>query len=173
MARNSTKFRKLVSIIKSRSAKQRIDIQEALVECAMFAFEDRNVDPAIRLFEAVGGETHRAGMSKWLSLNAAVHFKDGRPMLSDAKQKELAGSMTASEYEQSIREMPAWYVMDEANNNATNVWDTSEFLKKVDEYLLGAIKKAKKHDAAVGEMLDTAHNLFRAEMAKVAEVVEQ
>ena len=172
MARNANKIRSLIKSISTRSAKQRSDIQEALVECALFVFEDRNTDPAIRLFGAIGGETHRAGMSKWLSLNAAVHFKEGKPLLSDERQKEMVEELTAAEYEERIRSMPAWFDMDEDNNKATNVWDSALQIKKLDEYLMKQVKQFAKHDSAIAETLDRIHNEFRAQIAKVADVVE-
>jgi hypothetical protein len=172
MSRSSKLINALIKGISTRSAKQRSDIQTALIECAMFVFEDRNTDPAKRLFAAVGGETHRAGMSKWLSLNGAVHFKDGAPLLSDERQKELTGSMLAAEYEAQIRAMPAWFDMDEDNNKAINVWDTAAQIKKFDDYFLSFIKRVGKHDMDMAAMLDRSHSLFRAELERVATVTE-
>lgn len=150
----------LIKGISQTSAKQRENIHTALVQCAYYAAFDRNMDPAIRLFQAVGGETHKAGMSKWLSLYAPIHFKDGAPLLSDKRQKEI--TVTSEEFFADLATAPKWYEIDEGNNRVVNAWDTGAFIHKVDEYLLKAIERVKKHDLAAAEVLDKAHNLFRA-----------
>lgn len=166
MARDITTINKLIKTIKTRSAKQREDIQQALVECALFAYEDRNTDPAIRLFAAVGNDTNRKAMSHWLSTNACIHFKDEKPVLSDKRQKEMA-EFTAeerAEYLESLATAPKWHEHAADSNTATNVWDHGEQLEKLREYLDKVAKRAKKNNDAELAKLAT---LMAANITKV------
>ena len=162
----------LIKKIGTNAKTQREDIQTALIGCAYQAQLNRNVEPCIRLMDAIGNGVYRAGVSKWLSLNAPVHFKKDRPMLSDVRQKETESDMTIGEFMDTVKAAVVWHEMDKENNTAPNVWDSGMFAKKVDEYLLASIRKAAKEDASLSEALDRAHSLFRKELAKVMEVVE-
>lgn len=163
----------LIKKIGTAGKTQRDNIQSALVSCAYYAVYDRNLDPAIRLFNTVGGETYKAGMSKWLSLYAPVHFKDGAPVLSDKRQKEMKATLTVEEFTKVVTDGAPWYVIDRKNNTTPNVWDTSAKFKSFDEYFQKFITQMSKHDIVLAEALDRAHNLMRAEVSKVAEVVEK
>ena len=171
MRMESKKLTGLINSIKAGAAKQRDQIQEACVQAALYAFTDRNTDPAKRLMEAVGAGVHKASISKWLSLNAPIHFNDKGAQLSDKRQKELASSMTVEEFEAEIRAMPAWYVMDEANNKAQNIWDGLATLEKEVTHLLKLAEKANKNGDLVcyGVLLKIANTLER-ETASVAAI---
>lgn len=176
MARTTKKINALIGSIKTASAKRRNDIQEALVECAMFVFEDRNTDPFKRLFAAVGNETNKKAMSHWASLNGLVHFKDEVPVLSDARQKETAGSVTPSEFEKDLRQQTPWFDFASEGNKARNVWDSVEFVKGLEAYLDKQVKKAGKEDSVLADIVSKAAAAFKAqverEIAK-CEVVEK
>lgn len=162
----------LIKKIGTTGKTQRDNIQVALVSCAFYAVYDRNLDPAIRLFQAVGGETYKAGMSKWLSLYAPVHFKEGKPLLSDKRQKEMAETLSKEDFAKEMDSCALWYEIDAANNKAPNVWDTNAKVKAFDEYFLKTIAQMRKHDVTVAEAMDRAHSLARAELAKVLEAAK-
>ncbi len=171
MRMESKKLTGLINSIKAGAAKQRDQIQEACIQAALYAFADRNTDPAKRLMEAVGAGVHKASISKWLSLNAPIHFNDKGACLSDKRQKELASSMTVEEFEAEIRAMPAWYVMDEANNKAQNIWDGLATLEKEIAHLRKLAEKANKNgDLVCYELLGKIANDLERETASVAAI---
>lgn len=171
MRMESKKLTGLINSIKAGAAKQREQVQEACVQAALYAFTDRNTDPAKRLMEAVGAGVHKAGISKWLSLNAPIHFNDKGAQLSDKRQKELAGSMTADEFEAEIRAMPAWFAMDEENNKTPNVWDGLATLEKEIAHLRKLAEKANKNgDMVCYEVLGKLANTLERETASVAAI---
>lgn len=171
MRMESKKLTGLINSIKAGAAKQREQVQEACIQAALYAFTDRNTDPAKRLIEAVGAGVHKAGISKWLSLNAPIHFNDKGAQLSDKRQKELAGAMTAEEFEAEIRAMPAWYAMDEENNKTPNVWDRLATLKKEVAHLRKLAEKANKNgDMVCYEVLGKLANTLEMETASVAAI---
>jgi hypothetical protein len=170
---NHSDLSKLIKKIGTTAKSQRDNIQLALVSCAYYATFDRNADPAIRLFNAIGGETYKAGMSKWLSLYAPVHFKDGKPMLSDKRQKEMVNSMTTDEFLAEMDNAPAWYEIDAANNTAPNVWDSLAFAEKQAMHLENAASKAEKNgDANLAELLRKAEMVLRKALNTQYDVVE-
>lgn len=155
----------LIKKIGSNAAQQRKDIQEALIGCAVIAQRDRNLDPAIRLFEAVGNGVYKAGMSKWLSLNAPVHFKDDKPLLSDARQKEYQDSIET--FEAEIRLTVEWYAIDKENNKAPNVWDClAVFTKEAAHLSKLAERAAKEGDVEAARALKEAHAVIAKVMAQ-------
>ena len=111
-------------------------------------------------------------MSKWLSLYAPVHFKEGKPLLSDKRQKEMAETLSKEDFAKEMDSCALWYEIDAANNKAPNVWDTNAKVKAFDEYFLKTIAQMRKHDVTVAEALDRAHSLARAELAKVLEAAK-
>lgn len=164
MARNTKKLTALLSSITKASQKRRNDIQDALVECAMFVYEDRNTDPFKRLFAAVGNETNKKAMSHWASLNGLVHFKDEVPVLSDARQKETAGSVTPAEFEADLRLQAPWFEYASEGNKARNVWDSIEFVKGLEAYLDRQVAKAGKNDSVVADIVRKAAAHFKAQV---------
>lgn len=171
MRMESKKLTGLINSIKAGAAKQREQVQEACVQAALYAFTDRNTDPAKRLIEAVGAGVHKAGISKWLSLNAPIHFNDKGAQLSDKRQKELAGAMTADEFEGEIRAMPAWFAMDEENNKTPNIWDGLATLEKEIAHLRKLAEKANKNgDMVCYEVLGKLANTLEMETASVAAI---
>ena len=175
MALEKTQLFALIGKIGINAAEQRVMIHDALVSIAVYAQRDNNMDPCIRLMAAIGTGVYRAGISKWLSLNAPIHFVNGEPKLSKARKnaKEAEVGFTIAQYEADLHDMPKWHEIDEGNNKAPNVWDSASFTAKVDEYLLAAIKKAAKHDQALVEALDQAHNAFRSRLGQMIKVVEK
>ena len=165
------KLNALISSIKKTNSKLSSDVQDALKGVAFFAQRDRNLDPAKRLFEAVSNGVNKKAMSHWLSTYAPIHFKDEIPCLSDKRQKEFDG--TIGEFQAVLDDAPHWTSFNTEGNKATNTWDTAAFVGKVDEYMLNAVKKLAKHDIALAEALDRAHNLMRAELSKVCDIVEK
>jgi len=168
--RNASRINKLIKSIKGRSAAQNADIQTALVECALFAFEDRNTDPAIRLFDAVSNGTNRKAMAHWLSLNACIHFKDGKPVLSDKRQKEMQGSMATSDVEAELANAAPWYELATESNKPENIWDGAAKLEGLRKYLAKLDKESK--EAGDTGMHDIATKLLAAINAEEYAVVE-
>ena len=163
----------LIKKIGATGKTQRDNIQAALVSCAYYAVFDRNADPAIRLFDAVGGETYKAGMSKWLSLYAPIHFKDGKPMLSDKRQKEMVNTMTKEDFTNEMESCSMWYEIDAGNNITPNVWDSFAFAEKLAMQLENAAKKAEKNgDANLAQIIKDAELLLRVELNTKYDVVE-
>lgn len=161
----------LISKIGKAAKSQRDNIQQALVSCAYYATFNRNADPAIRLFQAIGGETYKAGMSKWLSLYAPIHFKDGKPMLSDKRQKEITA--TVEEFTAEIDKAPAWYAIDEGNNKTPNIWDSLKFAESQALHLENAAKKAEKNgDNELAQLLKEAEMLLRVRLNTQYDTVE-
>jgi len=155
----------LIKKIGGTAKTQRDNIQQALVSCAYYATFDRNVDPAIRLFQAIGGETYKAGMSKWLSLYAPVYFKDGKPMLADKRQKEMKATLTAEEFTAEMDQSALWYEIDAENNKAPNVWDSLKFAEQQALHLENAAKKAEKNgDVELAAILKDAEMLLRIKL---------
>ena len=168
MRMESKKLTGLINAIKAGASKQRDQIQEACVQSALYAFTDRNIDPAKRLMEAVGTGVHKAGISKWLSLCAPIHFNDKGAQLSGKRQKELAGAMTAEVFEAEIRAMVPWYVIDETNNKTPNIWDGLDILKKETAHLRRLAKKANSNgDMVCFELLVRIANDLERETASV------
>lgn len=160
---NHKELSALINKIGKAAKTQRDNIQQALAACAYYATFDRNVDPAIRLFNAIGGETYKAGMSKWLSLYAPIHFKDGKPMLSDKRQKEITA--TVEEFVAHIDAAPAWYAIDEGNNKTPNIWDSLKFAEQQALHLENAAKKAEKNgDHELAQLLKDAEMLLRVKL---------
>jgi hypothetical protein len=171
MARNTSRINKLIGRIGTRSAHQRQDIGEALIEVAMFAFEDRNTDPAINLFKAVsGGGVATAAMSKWLSTFACIHFKEDKPVLSDKRQKEASSTQTPAAHELMLKDATPWYLMDGKKDKAPNIWDGDEQIEKLKAHLLQLQTKASKN----GDMktADTVQQVYADLLATVKTKVE-
>lgn len=167
----SKKLTGLINSIRAGAAKQRDQIQEACIQAALYAFADRNTDPAKRLMEAVGAGVHKASISKWLSLCAPIHFNDKGAQLSSKRQKELAGAMTVEVFEVEIRAMAPWYVMDEVNNKTPNIWDGLDILKKETAHLRRLAKKANSNgDLVCFELLVKIANDLERETASVAAI---
>lgn len=166
MARNTKKLTALLSSITKASQKRRNDVQEALIECALFVFEDRNTDPFLRLFKAVGNETNKKAMSHWASLNGLVHFVNGAAKLSDVRQKEAANSMTPSEFEKDLRQQTPWFDFASDGNKASNVWDSVEFVKGLEAYLDKQVKKAGKEDSVLADIVSKAAAAFKAQVER-------
>lgn len=164
MARNTKKINALIGSITKASQKRRDDIQAALVECAMFVFEDRNTDPFLRLFRAIGNETNKKAMSHWASTNGLVHFVDERCTLSSERQKEAANTMTPSEFEAGLRDMAPWYDFATEGNKAANVWDSVEFVKGLEAYLDRQLKKAGKNDSLLADILQREVSHFKGNL---------
>lgn len=175
MARNSTLINKLIYRIGRRDTLMRQDIHNALVECALHAMEDRNVDPAIRLFKAVGNSVNRKGMSKWLSLNACIHFKDDAPMLSDIRQKAMAAFSVEEKttYIASLSSGLKWYEFAKETNTATNLWDHDRQLGMVLDYVDNMSKRAKKaNDAALGKTMSELAAILTKEISAIKAAAE-
>lgn len=166
MARSTKKLSTLLSSITRASQKRRDDVQEALIECALFVFEDRNVDPFLRLFKAVGNETNRKAMAHWASLNGLVHFKAEAPVLSDARQKEAAATMTLTEFEADLRIQAPWFDHASEGNKAGNVWDSVEFVKGLEAYLDKQVARAMKQDSLVADIVSKAAASFKAQVER-------
>lgn len=166
MARSTKKFNSLLGSITKASQKRRNDVQEAMIECALFVFEDRNTDPFLRLFKAVGNETNKKAMSHWASLNGLVHFVDGAVKLSDKRQKEAAGTMTPSEFEADLRLQAPWYEHASEGNKPANVWDSIEFVKGLEAYLDKQVAKAMKQDSLVADIVSKAAASFKAQVER-------
>jgi hypothetical protein len=168
MAIEIKKLNSLIKKIGTTAAKQRAEIQEALIGCAVIAQRDRNTDPTIRLFAVVGTGVYRAGMSKWLSLNAPIHFVNGEPKLSSdrQKEKEIEVGYTIAQFEENIRAMPTWFDVDKENNKEPNVWDSVKFATNFKEYLHKAFEKAKTHDPVLAEAIEKAEARFIGELAR-------
>ncbi len=159
----------LIGKIKNQTAARREMIQEALVVGGFYALRDRNTDPLIRLFDAVGNETNLKAMGAWIRASEVipVHFEGGKPILSDKKQKEIVGSCATSleaEYMARIEAMPKWYEKADADNTPEKGWDSVEFSKSVADYLAKAAKKAGKHDAMLKSIIEQAEMVLRAKV---------
>lgn len=164
MARTTKKINALIGAIAKASQKRRNNVQEALIECALFVFEDRNTDPFLRLFKAIGNETNKKAMAHWASLNGLIHFKDEVPKLSDARQKEAAATMTPAEFEADLRKQAPWYDYASEGNKARNVWDSIEFVKGLEAYLDKQVAKAGKNDSVVADIVRKAAAHFKAQV---------
>lgn len=145
MPRNSKAFTAALNSIKRNDAAIKGAIQTALIECAMFIFEDRNADPAIRLFKAVSNGVNKRAMSHWMSANAAVYFKDGAPLLSSERQKELANTMTCEQYMAELNAAPAWFEHNTEANKPANIWDGAAQLETLRKHLTKLETKAKEN----------------------------
>lgn len=156
--------KQLSSLIKSigaAAAKQREQVQQALIGCAYHAQVHRNTTPFDQLFTAVGNGVRKEGMLKWASLYAPVHFKDGQVILSDKRQKETAAASEAQVIE-ALEAAPLWCDLAKPEPVA-NPWDHSEQLAKLREYMDNFAKKAKKNnDTALVETI----NLMSVELTK-------
>jgi len=163
------KLNTLISSIGKKSATLRDDIQEALIGCAEQAQLHRNTTPFNNLFKAVGTGTRLEGMLKWASLYAPVHFKDGKVVLSDKRQKEYDG--TAEELAATLATSEKWYAIAKPEPIA-NPWDSKKFAENLALYLENAAKKADKEDHELAKLIQTAEMVFRAHLNKDYEVVE-
>ena len=163
------KLNTLISSIGKKSAALRDDIQEALIGCAEQAQLHRNTTPFNNLFKAVGTGTRLEGMLKWASLYAPVHFKDGKVVLSDKRQKEYDGS--AEELAATLATSEKWYAIAKPEPIA-NPWDSKKFAENLALYLENAAKKADKEDHELAKLIQTAEMVFRAHLNKDYEVVE-
>ena len=163
------KLNTLISSIGKKSATLRDDIQEALIGCAEQAQLHRNTTPFNNLFKAVGTGTRLEGMLKWASLYAPVHFKDGKVVLSDKRQKEYDGS--AEELAATLATSEKWYAIAKPEPIA-NPWDSKKFAENLALYLENAAKKADKEDHELAKLIQTAEMVFRAHLNKDYEVVE-
>ena len=163
------KLNTLISSIGKKSATLRDDIQEALIGCAEQAQLHRNTTPFNNLFKAVGTGTRLEGMLKWASLYAPVHFKDGKVVLSDKRQKEYDG--TAEELASTLATSEKWYAIAKPEPIA-NPWDSKKFAENLALYLENAAKKADKEDHELAKLIQTAEMVFRAHLNKDYEVVE-
>ena len=163
------KLNALISSIGKKSATLRDDIQEALIGCAEQAQLHRNTTPFNNLFKAVGTGTRLEGMLKWASLYAPVHFKDGKVVLSDKRQKEYDG--TAEELAATLATSEKWYAIAKPEPIA-NPWDSKKFAENLALYLENAAKKADKEDRELAKLIQTAEMVFRAHLNKDYEVVE-
>lgn len=163
------KLNTLISSIGKKSATLRDDIQEALIGCAEQAQLHRNTTPFNNLFKAVGTGTRLEGMLKWASLYAPVHFKDGKVVLSDKRQKEYDG--TAEELAATLATSEKWYAIAKPEPIA-NPWDSKKFAENLALYLENAAKKADKEDHELAKLIQTAEMVFRTHLNKDYEVVE-
>lgn len=163
------KLNTLISSIGKKSATLRDDIQEALIGCAEQAQLHRNTTPFNNLFKAVGTGTRLEGMLKWASLYAPVHFKEGKVVLSDKRQKEYDG--TAEELAATLATSEKWYAIAKPEPIA-NPWDSKKFAENLALYLENAAKKADKEDHELAKLIQTAEMVFRAHLNKDYEVVE-
>ena len=163
------KLNTLISSIGKKSATLRDDIQEALIGCAEQAQLHRNTTPFNNLFKAVGTGTRLEGMLKWASLYAPVHFKDGKVVLSDKRQKEYNG--TAEKLAATLATSEKWYAIAKPEPIA-NPWDSKKFAENLALYLENAAKKADKEDHELAKLIQTAEMVFRAHLNKGYEVVE-
>ena len=163
------KLNTLISSIGKKSATLRDDIQEALIGCAEQAQLHRNTTPFNNLFKAVGTGTRLEGMLKWASLYAPVHFKDGKVVLSDKRQKEYDGA--AEELAATLATSEKWYAIAKPEPIA-NPWDSKKFAENLALYLENAAKKADKEDHELAKLIQTAEMVFRAHLNKDYEVVE-
>lgn len=163
------KLNALISSIGKKSATLRDDIQKALIGCAEQAQLHRNTTPFNNLFKAVGTGTRLEGMLKWASLYAPVHFKDGKVVLSDKRQKEYDG--TAEELAATLATSEKWYAIAKPEPVA-NPWDSKKFAENLALYLEKAAKKADKEDPELAKLIQTAEMVFRAHLNKDYEVVE-
>lgn len=163
------KLNSLISNIGKKSAALRDDIQAALIGCAEQAQLHRNTTPFNELFKAVGTGTRLEGMLKWASLYAPVHFKDGKVMLSDKRQKEYDG--TAEELAALLAQSEKWYAIAKPEPIA-NPWDSKKFAESLALYLENAAKKADKEDHELAKLIQTAEMVFRAHLNRDYEVVE-
>lgn len=165
---------KTISTLKAQTAKRRAMIQECLVAAGWYALKDRNTDPAIRLFDAVGNETNRKAMGAWIRKMEIVpiHFEGNDPKLSDAKQKEIGETVTEQEYLAQVSLVPNWWEIEPEANTAEKGWDSAAFAKDVADYLAKKAKQAGKHDDALKALIADAEILLRAHLNKDYEVVE-
>ena len=163
------KLNTLISSIGKKSATLRDDIQEALIGCAEQAQLHRNTTPFNNLFKAVGTGTRLEGLLKWASLYAPVHFKEGKVVLSDKRQKEYDG--TAEELAATLATSEKWYAIAKPEPIA-NPWDSKKFAENLALYLENAAKKADKEDHELAKLIQTAEMVFRAHLNKDYEVVE-
>lgn len=136
------KLNALIGNIKRGANKQRADIQDALIGCAEFVYKDRNLDPLIRLLEAIGKGVNRRAVGKWASLNMPIHFKDEKPQIRDKRHTEVVNTYELTDYLILTAEQAPWYDMD-GSNKAENVWDASVEMAKVEKYLADEVKKAR------------------------------
>lgn len=65
MERNVKTLNKKIDALGKRTAKWRDEVQLVLVECAIFAFDDKNVDPCTRLVKALTGAESKA-LVRWI-----------------------------------------------------------------------------------------------------------
>lgn len=142
-------------------------IQEALISVAVFAQRDRNTDPAIRLLAAIGTGVYRAGVSKWLTLNAPIHFVDGEPKLSSDRQKEKECEVgySIAQYESDLRASAPWFEIGK-KSSAQNAWDTQKQLTELQSHLDRAVSRFMRHDPEVGQMIEKVAVYFRLEMSR-------
>ncbi len=174
MALETKKFNALIKSITSNAAAQRKLIQSALISIAVYAQRDGRHQPAEQLMAAIGTGVYRAGISKWLSLNAPIHFKNDEPLLSKDRRNEKQAEVgfTIEQYELDISAMPAWYDIDRDNNKTPNVWDSVAFADTLKKHMFKALGTAQKHDAALAGAIDKAYARFLSELATL-EVKEE
>ena len=163
------KLNTLISSIGKKASGLHEDIQQALIGCAEQAQLHRNTTPFNNLFKAVGAGTRLEGMLKWASLYAPVHFKEGKVVLSDKRQKEYDG--TAEELAATLATSEKWYAIAKPEPIA-NPWDSKKFVENLALYLENAAKKADKEDHELAKLIQTAEMVFRAHLNKDYEVME-
>ena len=167
MAIEIKKLNTLIGVIGKNASKLREDIQTALIGCAYHAQLHRNTDPFNRLFEAVGTGTRLEGMLKWATLYAPVYFRDGKVLVSDKRQKEIANTLSGDEFEATLLDSEKWYAIAKPEP-VKNPWDASKFAEALALYLENAAKKAEKAgDASMAKIVKDAEMLFRVELNKV------
>lgn len=162
----------IISALKTGTTKRRAQIQEALELCGYYAAKDRNMDPMLRLFEAVGNETNVKAMSHWVTSHPGipVYFRDGKPQLSDAKQKELANTgWTDAEYATASAELGPWFELAKKDNTASNVWDSYKYASDVADLLERRAKAAAKEDSELAKLLRDAELMIRAKLTAMAD----
>lgn len=167
------KLNALIKTIGAGAKKAREQIQTALCGCAYQAAFHRNTDPFNRLFEAVGNGTRKEGMLKWASTYAPVHFSKGEVKLSDARQKEIAATMTEEQFFAEMAGAALWHDMVKPEP-VENPWDSVKFAESLALHLEQAAKKAEKNgDSELAKLVQDAEMLFRVRLnAAKFDVVE-
>lgn len=140
------KLNVIIKNIQKRNASQTKAIQTALEGVAFHAVFHGNLDPAIRLFEAVGNSTNRTAMSHWLTWAPQngekllpFYFKDDKPALSSKAQKAMA-TMRREEFEDALKMIPAWHTLGRKENVAKD-FDPNEAIRSIVKLLLTKHKK--------------------------------
>lgn len=166
------KLNALITSIGKNAGKLRDSIQEALVGCTEQVVLHRNTTPFNNLFAAVGAGTRLEGMLKWASLYAPVHFKDGKVVVSDMRQKEMANTLDAADLAAALASSEKWYAIAKPEK-VENPWNSAKFAEGLAMYLENAAKKAEKNgDANLAQLVKDAEMLFRVKLNAEYDVVE-